>query len=352
MIVERDFSTTLLDWFDSNGRKNLPWHDSRDPYVIWISEIMLQQTQVATVIPYFRRFLERFPDIHTLAHASIDEVLHLWTGLGYYARGRNLHRAAQAIITLHGGHFPQTFQAVCALPGIGRSTAGAILAFAYGQQHPILDGNVKRVLARYHGVSGWPGIRSVEQRLWALAEAHVPKVHVEEYTQAIMDLGAMVCRRTRPTCGSCPLKSNCVAFKQGNPGDYPGGAPRRALPVKQVQMILLRDRQGQVLLQQRPPFGIWGGLWGFPECDPAEDAGTWCRTTYGLEIALDTPWPPLQHRFTHFRLDITPIPAHLMRSNTKVMENTNTVWYNVHQPDVLGLATPVKQLLQQLRNLS
>ncbi len=352
MIPKPDFSATLLDWFVHNGRKDLPWQQSRDPYAVWVSEIMLQQTQVATVIPYFRRFLERFPDIETLARASIDEVLHLWTGLGYYARGRNLHRAAQVIAASHNGHFPRTLEAACALPGIGRSTAGAILAFAYGQRHPILDGNVKRVLARYHGVSGWPGARAVERQLWALAEAHMTEAQIENYTQAIMDLGATICRRIRPDCGSCPLDRGCVAFSQGNPGDYPGSARRRPLPVKQVQMILLRDRQGKVLLQQRPPSGVWGGLWGFPECDPTVDASTWCRTAFGLEIALDAPWPLLRHRFSHFRLDITPIPAHVLRTNTKVMENTNTVWYNVCQPDTRGLAKPVKELLKQLRNLS
>ncbi len=350
--VEQNLSAVLLDWFDCNGRKDLPWQGTRDPYVIWVSEIMLQQTQVATVIPYFRRFLERFPDIQTLACGSIDEVLHLWTGLGYYARGRNLHRAARAIVDQHGGSFPHAFEAVCALPGIGRSTAGAILAFAYGQRHPILDGTVKRVLARYHGVNGSPGARAVEQQLWTLSEKHVPHARIEDYTQAIMDLGATVCRRTRPACTSCPLGSGCVACKQGNPEAYPGGAQHRFLPVKQVHMILLRDCQDRVLLQQRPPSGIWGGLWGFPECGPGDDAGTWCRTAYGFEIALDAPWPALRHRFTHFQLDITPIPARLLGSSTKVMEIANTVWYNVHQPDARGLAMPVKRLLQQLRNLS
>ncbi|MDA8364337.1 MAG: A/G-specific adenine glycosylase [Gammaproteobacteria bacterium] len=352
MTTKQDFSTAILEWFDLSGRKGLPWQRNRDPYAIWISEIMLQQTQVATVIPYFQRFMDRFPDVHTLARASIDEVLHLWTGLGYYARGRNIHRAAQAIVALHGGQFPHSFADVCALPGIGRSTAGAILAFAYGQRHPILDGNVKRVLARFHGVAGLPGTRAVEQRLWTLAEAHVPRERIEDYTQAIMDLGATVCRRIRPDCSSCPVTRDCVARNQGNTDAYPGHGLHGGLPVREVHMILVRDGQGAVLLQQRPPSGIWGGLWGPPECSIDQDAGNWVRTTYGLDVALDAPWPLLQHRFTHFRLDITPIPARLLGSNTKAMENPYTVWYNVHKPDARGLATPVKRLLQQLRTFS
>ncbi len=352
MTAERNFSTAVLRWFDSSGRKDLPWQVSCDPYSIWVSEIMLQQTQVATVIPYYRRFMERFPDIATLASAHIDEVLHLWTGLGYYARGRNLHRAAVEIVVQHGGHFPQSFADVCTLPGIGRSTAGAILAFAYGQRHPILDGNVKRVLARYHGVSGQAGTRTVEQHLWALAAAHLPEIRIGNYTQAIMDLGATVCRRRRPDCKSCPVADSCVARAQGNAETYPVRGQRRVLPVKEVWMILLRDRRGLVLLEQRPPSGIWGGLWGLPECNTGLDAGSWCRREYGLDVAVDESWPTLRHRFTHFQLDITPIPARVLGENPQAMENSRTVWYNVHEPDARGLATPVKRLLQQLRTLS
>jgi len=350
--MTRRFDAILLEWFDRSGRKDLPWQRTRDPYVIWVSEVMLQQTQVTTVIPYFQRFIARFPDVQALARADIDEVLHLWTGLGYYARGRNLHRAAQSIVSAHAGAFPQTLEEVCALTGIGRSTAGAILAFAYGQRHPILDGNVKRVLARYHGVDGWPGTRAVEERLWALAESHTPHARIEDYTQAIMDLGATVCRRARPACPACPLRADCIASRQGNPEAYPGRAQRKALRVKQVRMIMLRDRRGYVLLQQRPPSGIWGGLWGFPECAADTDVGAWCRESLGLEVKAETPWPALRHVFTHFRLDITPIPARLLGPSAKAMENRCAVWYNVDQPDARGLATPVKRLLQQLRNIS
>ncbi|MHB8454101.1 MAG: A/G-specific adenine glycosylase [Acidiferrobacterales bacterium] len=350
--MAQDFSSALLSWFDRSGRKDLPWQGTRDPYAIWVSEIMLQQTQVSTVIPYFRNFMGRFPDIQTLARADIDEVLHLWTGLGYYARARNLHRAARTLAEMHDGRFPRTIDALCGLPGIGRSTAGAILAFAFGLRHPILDGNVKRVLARYHAVEGWPAKRAVEDRLWELAGMHTPYARIEDYTQAIMDLGATVCRRVRPLCPACPLHADCAAWRQGNPEAYPGRAPRKALPVKQVQMIMLRDPQGLVLLQQRPPSGIWGGLWGLPECATDTDVGAWCRTTLGLDIAADAPWPSLRHSFTHFHLDITPIPARVLGSSVKAMENTGAVWYNVDQPDARGLATPVKRLLQQLRNQS
>ena len=348
--MTRSFDAVLLDWFDRSGRKDLPWQGVRDPYVVWVSEIMLQQTQVSTVIPYFRKFMARFPDVQKLASADIDEVLHLWAGLGYYARGRNLHRAAQLIVAQTGGAFPQTLEAMRALPGVGRSTAGAILAFASGQRHAILDGNVKRVLSRYHGISGWPGTRSVEDKLWILAENHTPYERIEDYTQAIMDLGATVCRRTRPDCDNCPLRGNCVARRDGNPQAYPGRSARKSLPVKQVRMIMLRDASNRVLLQQRPPSGIWGGLWGFPECAHGTDIATCCQASLGLEVATEAPWPVQRHSFTHFRLDITPIPARLLRSSTAVMENMRTVWYNVEQPDELGLATPVKKLLLQLRN--
>lgn len=350
--MTRRIDNVLLDWFDRHGRKNLPWQGVRDPYVVWVSEIMLQQTQVATVIPYFEKFMMRFPDVHRLAGAHIDEVLHMWTGLGYYARGRNLHRAAQLIVTEHGAEFPQTPEALRALPGIGRSTAGAILAFAFGQRQPILDGNVKRVLSRYHGVSGWPGMRPVEDTLWMLAEDHTPHTRIEDYTQAIMDLGATVCRRARPLCVNCPLHDSCAARRAGNPEAFPGKAPRKSIPVRQVQMIMLRDAHGRVLLQQRPPSGIWGGLWGFPECPLDADVKAWCRASFGLDVATEHSWSSRRHSFTHFHLDITPIPARLIGSSATVMENERAVWYNVEQPDARGLATPVKRLLQQLRNAS
>ncbi len=334
----------LLAWYDRHGRHDLPWQKSRDPYRVWVSEIMLQQTQVATVIPYYARFLKRFPDVRSLARARIDSVLHHWTGLGYYARARHLHAAARVIVHEHGGRFPRTIEAVAALPGIGRSTAGAILAFAFGQRHAILDGNVRRVLARYHALATPPA--SAAEELWQLAEHHTPRQRVADYTQAIMDLGATVCRR-RPDCPGCPLRRGCAAHRAGNPADYPQTPARRATPVRKVNMLLLHDARGRVLLVRRPPTGVWGGLWSLPESTGA-NARAWCRDTFGLDIRTQKPWPVLRHAFSHFRLDITPIPARVTGTCAVAMENGETVWYNPVRPAKLGLAAPVKQLLEQL----
>lgn len=345
------FSVDLLNWYDRHGRKDLPWQASRDAYSVWVSEIMLQQTQVSAVIPYFKAFMQRFPDIASLADAPLDAVLHAWTGLGYYARARNLQRAAQTIVAEHGGIFPSDYAAVAALPGIGPSTAGAILAFAFGQQHTILDGNVKRVLARYHRVPGWPGKREVAEILWAHARTHTPSTRTADYTQAIMDLGATVCRR-QPLCGQCPLATHCEAHRVGDIACYPAPAPRKALPIKSTTMIMIRAGE-QVLLRQRPPSGIWGGLWGFPECATEQAPTYYCRDALGLDIDALAPWPALRHTFTHFHLDIVPQPARLCVPSLNaptLKENENLIWYNLHSPDARGLAAPVKRLLEQLRN--
>lgn len=344
------FTDRLLAWYDRHGRKDLPWHQNRSAYAIWVSEIMLQQTQVSTVIPYFHRFMERFPDITALAAGSLDEVLHYWTGLGYYARARNLHKTARLIVERHHGRFPRDYETVQTLPGIGASTAGAILAFAFGRRHVILDGNVKRVLARYHALDGWPGKRDVATRLWDLADRHTPHTRVRAYTQAIMDLGATVCRRTRPDCAHCPVRTGCRALALGAPQRYPAVRPRRSLPTRTTAMIMIQDRGGRVLLQRRPPAGLWGGLWGFPECG-TENIGAWCQQALGLRVELDTPWPPLRHSFSHFHLQIIPIAARVVDSG-KVMENPETLWYNPNQPDERGFAAPVKRLLQQLREIT
>ena len=344
---EPAFSRRLLAWHRRHGRRDLPWKQTRDPYPIWVSEIMLQQTQVSTVIPYFERFMTRFPDIRTLAAATLDEVLHHWTGLGYYARARNLQRAAVTIVNAHDGRFPRTFDAVHALPGIGLSTAGAILAFAFGQRHVILDGNVKRVLARYHAIEGWPGKREIEKRLWVLADRHTPRTRVRNYTQAIMDLGATVCRRANPDCVSCPVNHGCRARALDSPSAYPTPAPRRRLPIRGTAMLIIRDRRGRVLLQRRPPAGLWGGLWGFPECG-SDDVRAWCRETLGLEVKLEAALPPLRHSFSHFHLDITPITVRALGAG-KAMEHPQSLWYNPRQPDARGFAAPVKRLLEALR---
>ncbi len=348
--MNRDtFSIRLLRWYDRHGRKTLPWKRTRDPYRIWVSEIMLQQTQVATVIPYFARFIARFPDVRALARARTDSVLHLWSGLGYYARARNLHQAAKQIVAEHGGKFPRDVESVVRLPGVGRSTAGAILALAFGQRHAILDGNVKRVLARYHAVVAPPNRRETEDKLWQLAERHTPRARVADYTQAIMDLGATLCTRANPDCGHCPVRKNCRAYKLGTPQDFPAAAKRKALPVKKTNMLLVRDGRGRVLLVKRPPAGLWGGLWGLPECTD-ENIRACCRDHFGLDIHVQKPWPAFRHSFSHFHLDITPIPARLVGNCNGVMEHADTVWYNVDRPDARGLAAPVTQLLERFRN--
>ncbi|MCB1715819.1 MAG: A/G-specific adenine glycosylase [Candidatus Competibacteraceae bacterium] len=345
------FAQRVLDWFDQHGRKNLPWQQDRNPYRVWVSEIMLQQTQVTTVIPYYQRFMASFPDIVALAEAELDAVLHHWSGLGYYARARNLHKAAGIIRDQHQGQFPLDFEQATALPGIGRSTAGAILALAANQHYPILDGNVKRVLARFAAIDGWPGQSQILNQLWELATCYTPAQRVADYTQAMMDLGAMVCTRRRPHCPACPLQSHCLAHAQGQEQHYPSPKPRRELPVKAVQMLLLCNPAGEVLLQKRPPSGIWGGLWGLPECPPETEINGWCQQHWGLIVHDFQHWSSLRHSFSHFHLDITPVLVELPeQAAIRIMEAERYVWYNIQQPDARGLAAPVQRLLSLLAN--
>ncbi len=339
------FSRRLLSWYDRHGRKDLPWQRDRSPYRVWVSEIMLQQTQVASVIGYFERFMQRFPDVLTLADGHIDEVLHLWSGLGYYARARNLHKAAAVVRDQHGGRFPERFDDVVALPGVGRSTAAAILAQACGQRHAILDGNVKRVLSRYHGVEGWYGETAVERRLWQLAEGHTPGKRVADYTQAIMDLGATLCTRRRPACAECPVSSGCEALATGRVDELPTPRPRKQVPVRATHMLVLRDARGRVLLERRPPAGIWGGLWSLPEFDADTDPCDLCRDRYGVDVGDVQAGEPLRHTFTHFHLDITPVSARVKGRVPRLMEASGQVWYNCAQPDERGMAAPVQRLL-------
>jgi A/G-specific adenine glycosylase len=346
------FATALLAWFDRHGRHNLPWQQDPTPYRVWVSEIMLQQTQVATVIPYFNAFLQRFPDVGQLAAAPIDEVLHQWSGLGYYARARNLQRAAQDIVTQHRGELPRTLAALIALPGIGRSTAGAILALAGGQRHPILDGNVKRVLARYFAVEGFPGTPAVSSRLWTLAEQCTPQARVAEYTQAMMDLGATLCVRRRPACGLCPIAAGCAARAAHRQHELPTARPRRSRPLKRTYMLLaLRDRRW-VLLERRPPAGLWGGLWGLPEFDSSAAAREWCVRRFGAVDVTPQSLPAVRHAFTHFDLDIEPLLVECRDGTVDggngngVMEEGRWLWYNASAPAKLGLAAPVKQLIE------
>jgi A/G-specific adenine glycosylase len=346
------FRRRLLAWYDRHGRKDLPWQQRRSAYRVWVSEIMLQQTQVATVIPYYQRFLKSFPTLKSLASAPLDSVLQHWTGLGYYARARNLHKAAQTIQAEHGGRFPRDIEQVSALPGIGRSTAGAILAFSFDQHHPILDGNVKRVLCRVHGIEDWPGEKRVERGLWELAQRYTPKTRVADFTQAIMDLGATVCTLRRPQCETCPFSGDCVARATGKAETCPGKKPGRIIPQRHTCMLILRDSEGRVLLQRRPPAGIWGGLWSLPELEPGNAASLAreAQRRLGLKIAALKTLPAFRHVFSHFRLEITPVTAKVVGSHARLMEHTDTIWYNVGQAEPGGFAAPVKRLLQALRN--
>ena len=311
---------------------------------------MLQQTQVATVVAYFERFVSTFPNVQALAAADIDQVLHLWTGLGYYARGRNLHKAAQQVVAEYDGVFPDTLEQLQALPGIGRSTAGAILSIAHQIPTPILDGNVKRVLARFHAVEGWSGQSAVQQQLWLLSERYTPPQRCADYTQAIMDLGATLCRRSRPDCELCPLQSGCQARKLAAQHLYPYPKPKKILPVKQSWMLMLRDQQGRVLLQQRPPVGLWGGLWCLPEFASRLELQAYVEGFDGVSTALEEQ-PEFRHSFSHYHLQIRPVVVSTTGKTALGVEESHDCWYDPEQPLELGLAAPVKRLLGQLRSV-
>ncbi|MBX2809843.1 MAG: A/G-specific adenine glycosylase [Cellvibrionaceae bacterium] len=340
------FATRVLNWFDQYGRKDLPWQQDRTAYRVWVSEIMLQQTQVATVIPYFERFMARFADVASLAAASQDEVLTLWTGLGYYARGRNLHKCAQRIVADYQGKFPRTVALLETLPGIGRSTAGAIVSLAYDQQATILDGNVKRVVARYHAVDGWPGKAQVAAKLWQFAKQHTPERRCADYTQAMMDLGATLCRRSKPQCELCPLQRGCLAFAEGKPEQYPGKKPKKILPVKTLQLLIIKHTTAGVFLRQRPAVGIWGGLWSFPELERDADALAYVERHFGAVAGSDSA-ASFRHSFSHFHLDIHPVYIKLARRHKTIEESSAQGWFTEKQWQAVGLAAPVKRLLQQ-----
>lgn len=335
----------VLAWFDRHGRTDLPWQRDISPYRVWVSEIMLQQTQVRTVIPYFERFMQAFPTVQDLAAASEDEVLHLWTGLGYYSRARNLHRAARLVCEQYGGVFPDDVDRLAELPGIGRSTAGAIISIAYRKPAPILDGNVKRVLARYRAVDGYPGVAAVGQALWRHAERYTPAERCADYTQAMMDLGATLCTRTKPSCGICPLRDDCLALREGRPTQYPGRKPPKTLPVKATRMLIISDADGAILLEKRPPTGIWAGLWIFPQVETDADALDYCRDQLLLEVELVERWQGYRHTFSHYHLDIEPLRLRTRKSAAQVMEADRFLWYNRRQPAAVGLAAPVLKLL-------
>lgn len=347
-----NFASRLLTWFDAHGRHDLPWQDNpgnrRTPYRVWVSEVMLQQTQVAAVIPYFERFVRALPDLRALAQVGADDVFALWSGLGYYRRAHNLQRAARDCVAHHDGELPHDFATLSALPGIGRSTAGGILALAHDQHFPILDGNVKRVLTRFHGVRGDPRERKVEQQLWELAERHTPHERVADYTQAIMDLGATVCTRAKPRCMQCPLSNDCIAFAQDLTGVLPQRRAARALPLRRTHMLVLQDARGCVLLQRRGPNGVWSGLWSLPEAGDEDAAREAAQRLVSLDDARIESLPPFLHTFTHYRLEARPLLWRNVEARNTIGDTPDWRWCTRIDSERLGLPTPVKKLLQTI----
>ncbi|UJP00161.1 MAG: A/G-specific adenine glycosylase [Nitrosomonas sp.] len=341
-------ASRLIHWHNDHGRHHLPWQRNRDPYAIWLSEIMLQQTQVNTVIPYYARFMQAFPAVASLAQAPLDAVLALWSGLGYYSRARNLHRTAERIMQDHQGQFPASRLAIQQLSGIGRSTAAAIAVFAFGQREAILDGNVKRILTRYFGISGYPGQTKVQSLLWEKAEASLPVDHsdgaIEIYTQALMDLGATVCIRKTPRCEVCPLQSQCVAFQEQRVDQLPSAKPRKALPQKETVFLLLM-RQQKLLLQKRASSGIWGALWCPPEIETGTDAVHYCQHQLGIKVHSPLELPVLDHQFTHFKLRIHPRLLHVV--SDAAITKPESIWINPADALEQGIPAPVRKLLKQ-----
>jgi A/G-specific adenine glycosylase len=342
----RSFAARLIAWQKRHGRHGLPWQGTRDPYRVWLSEIMLQQTQVATVLPYYERFLAAFPDVRALAAAPLDRVLEHWGGLGYYRRAHHLHAAAKAIVANHGGAYPRDPETISTLPGVGRSTAAAIAAFAFGARAAILEGNVKRVLARHRGIAGWPGTPKVEAKLWRTAEALLPRTNIETYTQALMDLGATVCTRSSPRCDVCPVARDCVARLEGRIGKLPSPRPRQALPQRAVRVLVL-ERAGTILLEKRPPTGIWGGLWSLPEVPVDADVVSHCLTQWGARVAAGAELAPIEHGFSHYRLTLLPQRI-AVRSWPPRAEAPGRVWLTREDALAAALPAPIRALLRKL----
>ena len=341
------FSEKVLTWFDQHGRKDLPWQHDINPYRVWVSEIMLQQTQVKTVIPYFEKFMQSFPDVQALATADQDTVLKHWSGLGYYARARNMHKTAKRVCGEFAGIFPNNLDDMQSLSGIGRSTAAAILSISSNQKEAILDGNVKRVLSRVFTVEGWPGKSDVLKELWLLAEQTLPHTRNADYTQAIMDLGATLCTRSKPRCEDCPLKADCLAYRQGNQTDHPGKKPKKMMPDKHTVMLIIKNKNQEVFMQKRPPVGIWGGLWCFPQFEEIELAKEWLSERYDVSPNEVNLLPKLKHTFCHFHLHIQPLIVTVKNPiNKSVMEHDDSLWYNITTEFNGGLAAPVQTLLK------
>lgn len=344
--MQHDFSRLLIAWQKVHGRHDLPWQNTQDPYAIWISEIMLQQTQVNAVIGYYARFMQRFPNISILANATQDEVLQYWSGLGYYSRARNLHQAAQTIMDVYGGIFPQDFEQVQSLSGIGRSTAAAIVSFAFNQIQTILDGNVKRVLARYFAIEGWTSAPKTEKHLWHLAETLLPSSDMTAYNQGLMDLGATICTRGKPKCEICPLNEDCKALAENKTNILPTPKPKKVIPKKHTTMLLFLDGN-EVMLEKRPSSGIWGGLWSLPEMNMQEIAGEVALNRFGVEVEADEPLPSIVHIFTHFKLEILPQPLQVVRRSSQT-NTPNILWLPIEDAIGAALPTPVRNILVNL----
>lgn len=341
-----DFAQHLINWYAFHGRKNLPWQRDITPYKVWVSEIMLQQTQVATVIPYFERFMTSFPTVEKLANAPLEKVLNHWSGLGYYARARNLHKTAQIIATDLKGDFPDDVDTLQTLPGIGKSTAGAICSLAFQKKEPILDGNVQRVFSRFYALENNPVLK-----LWELAYKNLPASHNREYNQSLMDLGAIICTRKNPQCMICPLKIKCRALKEGVVDQYPTSNKKRPIPTKQTYFLIIENQRHEILLERRPPVGIWGGLWCFPECDTKKGVKPLCLERFGLETYFgQKKFERLDHTFTHFHLKIYPLLLKVKSSPTRMMEPSSQAWYNLNQTKSLGIPKPVIHFLKQLES--
>ena len=348
------FSGQLLNWFDRHGRKDLPWQQDRSPYRVWVSEIMLQQTQVSSVIEYYQRFMQSFPTIDSLAEASEDSVLEHWAGLGYYARARNLHKTAKIVVTEFKGQFPDKHEDIVKLPGIGRSTAGAILSIAFKQSACILDGNVKRVLCRFHGIEAWPGEKKTENKLWELAEQHTPTKRNDDYTQAIMDLGATCCTRSKPKCELCPFTKSCVAFDQSLQSQLPKSKPKKTIPQRETWIALI-EHKGKILLEKRPPTGIWGSLYSLPEFNAElthPEAHTAIETKFKIKLVLDEMDDSIQHTFSHFKLEMKPLKLSILHPEimiqNQIEEDSSFHWYEKSQLHTIGLPAPIAKYLKSL----
>lgn len=358
--IDPSFSLTVIDWQKRHGRHKLPWQQSRDAYRVWLSEIMLQQTQVTAVIPYYERFLSKFPNVQSLADASSEQVMALWSGLGYYTRARNLHACAKRVVQEYGGVFPPQAELLSELPGIGRSTAAAIAAFSYGTRAAILDGNVKRVFTRVFGIDGYPASKAVETDLWLRAETLMPEADekkIQAYTQGLMDLGATLCTRSKPRCNDCPLQKRCVALASNRIAELPARAPKKTVLTKQVNMLVIVDQSKNVLLEKRPAAGIWGGLFSLPELDHDQNKSDGQIHNTMQQAAQEFGEPEsiqalqkFTHGFTHFKLEISPYQCNLKSTALAVSEDTH-VWYPLEQCDTAPLPAPIKKLLGEVAKL-